>query len=152
MLVKYTDRSFPKKILLPTAGGEHALRAEFHARSFMEQGGTELEVCSVLPPNADQAAKDYSHKTINAAVTRFEKASVKGASTKIIIHNSIVDGIIEEGKNYDAVMNGATQHPFFRKFFFGNIPERIAKYKDISVILVKRYNPVRGAIERILED
>ena len=60
--------------------------------------------------------------------------------------------VIEAGKEYDAIVVGATRQPWYRKFLYGNIPEIIAKNSDRSVILVKRYNRVTGLLRRAVEE
>ncbi len=137
MLVKLVAGTRLEKWLLPTAGGQHAIRAEEYAASLARANGGSLTFCSVLSPNAGQSAIEGTEKILEKAVERVSQEKRIKAEGKIIKNDSINSGILAESKNYDAIMLGATEHRF-RKILFGSIPQIIAKESLKTVVLVER--------------
>ncbi len=137
MLVKLVAGTRLENWLLPTAGGQHAIRAEEYAASIARTNGGSLTFCSVLSPNVGESVIEGTEKILEKAVGRVAPENGIKVEKKIIRNDSINRGILDESKNYDAIMLGATEHRF-RKILFGSIPQTIAKESLKTVVLVKR--------------
>jgi len=151
MMVKLVGDQVPKSFLLPTAGGEHALRAEHYCASLVGQKEGSITVSSVVSPKASADARNKTKMLLQNACSRLEVAKVPNPQMALIESDQVVSGIVKASKDYDAVVVGATRQPWFKKFFFGNIPQQIAQETDKTVILVKRYNRVKGFLSRTVE-
>ncbi|MEM7036374.1 MAG: universal stress protein, partial [Bacteroidota bacterium] len=151
MMVKLTGKRLPKNILLPTAGGEHAGQAAMYTAALARDAGSSITVATLLPNEADDLALAKAEELLDAASKGLKDAEVQRVGKQIIRSDSVVNGIIEAGEAYDTIVVGASHQPWFRKFFFGNIPYQIAQNADRNVILVKKYNRVKGFISRALE-
>lgn len=151
MLVKLVGDKVPKKFFLPTAGGEHALQAEGYTASLARTEDSSMTVASIVLEGASDDVRKKTEALLEAANKRLAEENIPNGNTKIIDSDSIVAGIVEAGGPYDAIVVGATRQPWFRKFFFGNIPYQIAQGTDRTVILVKRYNRVKGFLSRTVE-
>ena len=150
MLVKLVGDSPLRRLLLPTAGGEHARHAEEYAASLIRLQGGSLTVCCVTPPDATEETVKEVKETLDGAVARITQMNVLEVDSKIIRHTSVSVGIIQEAKNYDAVVVGAAGHSIYPQILFGSIPENIAKRSDRPVIVVKHYHPVKALIGRVV--
>jgi amino acid transporter/nucleotide-binding universal stress UspA family protein len=137
MLVKVVAGSTLNNWLLPTAGGKHAMQAEQYAASIVRAKKGVMTFCSVLPPNSGEAISEATHTILNKAVERVAGTNGLEIKDKIIRNKSVTQGILEESKNHDAIMLGATEHRF-KKILFGSIPEVIAKESLKTVVLVKK--------------
>lgn len=137
MLVKLVAGSRLENWLLPTAGGKHAIRAEEYAASIVRSNEGSLTLCSVLSPKVSKPIVEGTEKILEAAVNRISLSNGITVDKKIIRNESINRGILEESKNYDAIMLGATEHRF-KEILFGSIPQTIAKESLKTVVLVKQ--------------
>jgi CIC family chloride channel protein len=137
MLVKVVAGRRLENWLMPTAGGKHAIQAEQYAASLIRANEGSMTFCSVVPPNASESTVAGTQKMLDKAIERVsDKNGLKVKST-IIKNNSVTQGILEESRNYDAIMLGATEHRF-KKILFGSIPEVIAKESLKTVVLIKK--------------
>ena len=150
MLVKLVGGSPLRKFLLPTAGGTHARCAEEYTASLIRFQGGSLTVCSVVPPDATEETIKEVNERLDGVVARVTQINGLKADSKMIRHTSVSVGIIQEAKNYDAVVVGAAGHSIYPQILFGSIPEIVAKRSDLPVILVKHYQPVKALIGRVV--
>jgi nucleotide-binding universal stress UspA family protein len=104
----------------------------------------------VTPPDATEETVKEVKETLDGAVARITQMNVLEVDSKIIRHTSVSVGIIQEAKNYDAVVVGAAGHSIYPQILFGSIPENIAKRSDRPVIVVKHYHPVKALIGRVV--
>lgn len=151
LLIKLVDDMPLRKLLLPTAGGEHARQAEIYAAAIARfQTGT-LTVCSVGRPDASEATGRELNHRLQQAMARLTPL-MKGleVQSKVILHTSVSRGILQEAKHHDALILGATGHSFYPQMLFGNLPELIAKHTDQPVLLVKHYQPVKALVGRVM--
>ncbi len=152
ILLKQVENIKLKKILLPTAGGEHARCAESYAASLVRLYGGSLTLCSVVSPDAGSDVLKMAEENLDKAVERGLKQHNLEVNRKLIVHSSVNVGIIKEAKNYDSVVVGAAGKSIYPKILFGSIPENIAKHCDKPVILVKHYHPVKALFGRVMEE
>lgn len=147
MLAKIRSSDPIKRILLPTAGGEHAKCAEQYAFSISQQNEGAITVCHVATENQDDS---ISKENLHKAVMRFKEDKNMEVASKLIVNKSIRKGIVEEAKNHDVVMVGAVGKSIYPQVMLGNIPEAIARTTDRSVIVVKHYHPVKALLGRVV--
>jgi nucleotide-binding universal stress UspA family protein len=138
-----------KRILLPTAGGEHAQCAEQYALAMLKDYHGTLTVCQVAFPGMDETR---SKETLKEAEERLATAKGVTIESKLIQSDSISMGIGKESENYDAVMVGAAGKSIYPQIMFGNIPEEIARNTNRTVIVVKHYHPVKALLGRVVGD
>lgn len=137
MLVKLVAGSRLENWLLPTAGGKHTVRAEEYAASLVREYGGSLTFCGVVKPNAKASFKQEITTAIENAEKRVSERNGLEIHGMIVEHESVTRGILDESRNYDAIMLGATEHRF-KQILFGSIPEVIAKESLKTVVLVKK--------------
>ncbi len=150
MLVKLMGTQAIKRILLPTAGGEHARAAEQYGASLMKKTQGKLTVCRVSSGSETMKDKEKSEATLQEALNRIASFNGLPATSRLIVNNDVTKGIIEAAKGYDAVMVGAAGQSIYPQILFGNIPEAIARDTDKTVIVVKHYHPVKALYGRVV--
>lgn len=151
MLIKLAGEGLPRHFMLPTAGGKHAQRAEAYTASLARAKEGSITVASVLAPGAPVDQKDRTQGLLQGVENRLREMDLAAVDTRIIKSESVEQGIVRAGSEYDAIVVGATRQPWFRKFFFGNLPYQIAKGSPKTVILVKHHDRVRGFLQRVVE-
>lgn len=151
MLVKIMGEGKFRRILMPTAGGEHAQCAEQYGAAIASSLQGALTICNVVPKVAAEAELASRKENLELALQRLKEnnAALK-IDSKLIKSDQVSAGIIQEAQNYDAVMVGAAGQSIYPQILFGNIPEEIAKETDKSVIVVKHYNPVKALYGRVV--
>ena len=149
MLVKLDGDPTFEKLLLPTAGGDHARCAENYAASLVSAGKGSLTVCNIVPPEAPQEEVDEARARLDNAVKRITESRDLDVDHLMIHHNSVSVGIIQKAADFDAVVIGGTNRTY-PEILFGSIPELVAKHSTKPVILVKHYQPIKALISRIM--
>ncbi|MFC2075543.1 amino acid permease [candidate division KSB1 bacterium] len=152
MLLKQTGECRFRKILLPSAGGEHARHAEKRAASLIRKHGGSLTLCSVLPAEAPEEEVEKVSNRLRKARERLAQTEGMDVQFKLIRHSSVSVAVIKEAADYDTVMIGASGKSIYPRILFGNIPEMVAKLSDQAVILVKHYHPVKELYGRVMEE
>ena len=150
MLVKFVGDAKLQKLLLPSAGGEHAQCAEQYAASLTAALGGELTLCNVLAASAGEAEIAKSKARLVEASQRLPTIDKLNINQKIIYDDSISEGIIKAASDYDAIMVGAAGKSVYPQILFGSIPESIARNIDKTVIVVKHYHPVKALLGRVV--
>jgi nucleotide-binding universal stress UspA family protein len=148
MLVKLMGEAKFQRILLPTAGGEHAQWAEQYSSTIVSQYGGNLTLCQVATSPTANGAPQLALDDAMARI-RLHKPGVS-VDSKLLSASSVSKGIVEESKSYDTVMLGAAGQSFNPKIMFGNIPEEVARETDKTVIVVKHYNRVKALYGRVM--
>ena len=138
-----------KRILIPTAGGPHAtLAAEFVAR-YREAYGYEVSCCYVVPPDANDYQREMAREWIRKT-TRITALEGK-AQVQLIEGKRIAEALVRAGKEYDLIVLGASKEGIFSSVLFGEIPEKVARYSQTPVMIVKRYEgPLKTLVKRIM--
>ena len=138
-----------KRILIPTAGGPHAtLAAEFVAR-YREAYGYEVSCCYVVPPDANEYQREMAREWIRKT-TRITALEGK-AQVQLIEGKRIAEALVRAGKEYDLIVLGASKEGIFSSVLFGEIPEKVARYSQTPVMIVKRYEgPLKTLVKRIM--
>ena len=153
MLAKLVGDETPKNLLLPTAGGDHAIRAEEFAGYLAKAQGGSLTLCTVLEPDASDEWRISETERLNAARDRvMESTELTEVSVEMIQHRDVSEGIVAAGQNHDAIVVGAAGQSFSRQVLFGSIPEEIARDSERTVIVVKRHRSVKALLGRVMSE
>lgn len=153
MLVKLTGDGLPKRLLLPTAGGGHARRAETYAADIAAAGSGQIALCSVVPMEAQDELIQSENARLNQARERMtELTGFESIETIIIRNRSVCDGIIAESKHHDGIVVGASAQSFSQKILFGSIPEDIARQSDKPVVVIKHPEKVKALFGRLMSE
>ncbi len=148
MLVKIMEDANFQRILLPTAGGEHAKWAEQYGATIADQSGGCLTVCQVTRPKASNGVHQRLLEEARARIKQIKPAI--SVTTQLLSNNSVSKGIVEAAADYDTVMLGAASKSFNPKVLFGNIPEEVARETDKTVIVIKHHNSVKALYGRVM--
>jgi nucleotide-binding universal stress UspA family protein len=153
MLVKLTGPELPKHLLLPTAGGTHARRAEQYAADIAKSQGGHLTLCSIVPPDAPEELLESETTRLDAAKQSIAEVTGLEAVDHVILRDrAISDAIVEEGKKHDAVVVGAAGQSFSNQILFGSIPEEVARESEKPVIVIKHYHRVKALLGRVMSE
>ena len=152
MLVKLKGQELPKRLLLPTAGGIHARRAEEYAADLAASANGSLTLCSVVPPEAQDELIESETARLGKVKARISESGFESVDISIIRKQSVSDGIVEESKNYDCVVVGAAGQSFSNQILFGSIPEEIARKSIKPVIVIKHYDKVKALFGRVMSE
>jgi uncharacterized hydrophobic protein (TIGR00271 family) len=130
------------RILVPTAGGPHAPIAARLAMVLSEAYDSEVTAVYVQLGRATHHQMEENKKRI--AETLNGLAFHRPPRQKVIVADSVVEGIVREAEDYDLVLLGASEQGLFDQFVFGSIPQQIAARVPKTAVIVRRY---RGATE-----
>lgn len=137
-----------RRFLLPTAGGEHAQRAEAYTASLARMLGGAITVCKVIAADAGDDIEAQARTTLDEASERLAK--VEDLSQRLLRSDQVVDAILSEAQAHDAIVIGAAGPASYRQLLMGTVPEDVARDADRTVIIVKRHNRVKAMIGRVL--
>ncbi|MGD2104210.1 MAG: TIGR00341 family protein [Anaerolineae bacterium] len=130
------------KILVPTAGGPHAPIA---ARLAMVLSGAfESDVTAVYVQLGRATHRQMEENKQRIARTLNGLHFPRPPEQKVIVADSVVEGIVREAEDYDLVLLGASEEGLFDQFVFGSIPQQIAARVPKTAVIVRRYG---GATE-----
>ncbi len=147
-VVRFRRRREPRRILVPTSGGENsslAIRLAIdQARSYAASSGT-MPVLSLLyvacPADARPDVQARGYELLRSLASAYDYPM----EVIVVVADDIVDGILREAAQHDLVVIGATAQRLFDQVLFGTIPERVGHLAPVTVMMVKRYRgPVRS--------
>jgi APA family basic amino acid/polyamine antiporter len=149
MLVKLVGEHWPlKRLLLPTAGGKHARRAEAYAADIAAAQDGSMMLCSVVSPAIRRPQLIAEDDRLQKTARRIHQ--LKDVKARVLFDESVAAGIIAEASDYDAIVVGATGQSFSMRFLFGTLPEHIARDADRPVIVIKHHDPVKALLGRVM--
>jgi amino acid transporter/nucleotide-binding universal stress UspA family protein len=153
-VVRFRKRQEPRRILVPTAGGENARLAislaidqvrQFAARTGDSPVVTLLYMC--VPGDCSPELQAQGYELLRNLASEYDYP----LQVKVTSAEDVVDGIVQESAEHDLVVIGATAERLFDQVLFGTIPERVALRAPVTVMMVKGYKgPVRSWIRRSL--
>jgi len=133
---KWNDRC---KILIPTAGGPHAVLSAELARDFAKNGEVTL-----MYVGRDEKSKSIAEKVFNETERPLKGLKV---NRKFVISDNPVNAIAREAKDYDLVMLGASNKPFLKNFLLGLFPEKIVRRTNKTVVMTRRFVTLKDVIK-----
>jgi uncharacterized hydrophobic protein (TIGR00271 family) len=125
------------RILVPTAGGPHALIAAQLAMLLSETYGAQVTVVYVQLGRATPEQMEENQQIIAQTLAGLEFS--RPPEQKVIIADSVVEGIVREAEGYDLVLLGASEEGLFDQLVFGSIPQQIAARVPKTAVIVRRY-------------
>jgi nucleotide-binding universal stress UspA family protein len=132
VVLTYTEGSpvSCKKILIPTSGYRHALRAARIAEALAKDHGSDITVMYV------GSRKDDADAVIEPLVSDLEANGVKGRP--LFKSGPIARTILDEARHgYDLMMIGATERPAYQEFLLGSTADRLIHDAPCAVLMVK---------------
>jgi len=119
------------KVLIPTAGGPHAVLAAELARDFAEKGVVTLMY----------VGRSEEDRALAEKVFRETRQPLKGIKVleKFMVSTNPVNAIAREAANHDLVMLGASNKPFLKNFLLGLFPEKVVKRTSKTVVMTRRW-------------
>lgn len=149
MVMKMNGKGKLGSCLLPTAGGPNARLGAEVISAVAADTGMVVTGGFIVPPEADEAQIEEGKKSIELTLKQLNP--VIRTSQKIIHSKSIPGGIAKASTEFDLVVIGAAKETFFSRILFGEIPEKVARFSPVSVMLVKKYEgPIKSLIKRIM--
>lgn len=116
------------RILIPTSGYQHSVKAAMLAEVLYRKHGSEVTVLYVGEDDAAAALKPVSDR-LHAAGMAPRSLHRKGP---------IIETILDEAdKGYDLMMIGATEKPPYQNFLLGSTADRLVKRSPCPVLMVK---------------
>ena len=142
LIVKGSQWSEVKRILLPTAGGPNAPVAAQLAAEFSRLYDAEVTGLYVQVGRATPARMEENRGIIEKTFSELEFS--RPPENKVIIAESVVGGVLREAEGHDLILIGASEEGLFDQFAFGSIPQQIVNQASKSAVMVKHY---KGATE-----
>jgi len=133
---------------LPTAGGEHAQLAADYTSSLARAHSGSLNLCKIVRTKDADTAKQLAEETLAEAMEQL--TNIESVHKQVLVSDHVVDCILEQGNQHDAIVLGAAGPASYRQLLLGNIPELVAQKSNKTVIIVKKHNPVKALFGRIL--
>ncbi|MBN1317871.1 MAG: amino acid permease [Anaerolineales bacterium] len=151
-VIRFRERELPERILVSTKGGPHAVLAlelaKSQARCFQlsHNKTATITIFSALSPGSSQARVE---RVRNRMEHLAQEAGIE-ARIKVEIHENKFDAIMQESLQHNLVMVNAPPEGLLGQRLFGSIPDRLARECPKTVIMVKRYLPVKSWLARWL--
>ncbi len=141
---------FPRRILVPVAGGPNArLSLELaitQADAIEEHTGDrpEVTVLNLIKQGSDEKSRNQRRNDL------IRELDIERWSLELLIlpADDIVKGILREGANYDQIVIGAPEEGVLEQVLFGSIPQHVAEKASATVIMVKHHHPVKYSLKR----
>lgn len=129
-------------ICLPTAGGVHIGFASRVADAIARENDASIQVMHVVAPGTEETgmAESYLEEMLD------EIGAGVDVDLKLIEHESVTDGILEQSAQHDLTIMGAAEEGMLSQALFGAIPERVGRDATSGVILAKRRLPLRERV------
>ncbi len=127
------------RVLIPTAGGPHAVLAAELARDFAENGEVTLMY----------VGRSEEDRSLAEKVFRETEQPLFGlkVSKKFVVSANPVNAIAREAANHDIVMLGASNRPFLKNFLLGLFPEKVVKRTSKTVVMTRRWVTFKDVIK-----
>lgn len=141
------DKPF-ERILLPTSGGPHAEFAAELLEPIVAETGAKVTACYVLGESASDDDEREARQWVERTLRHVDLGDVD-----IVIPRaaSVAGGIARLATEFDLVVIGAAKVGVFKHLLFGEIPERVGRYAQTSVMLVKRREgPAKTWVRRMM--
>ncbi|HET90404.1 MAG TPA: TIGR00341 family protein [Chloroflexi bacterium] len=136
-VVKGDGWSGAAKILVPAAGGPHAPIAAQLALTLSEAEGAKVTALYVQLGRATPEQMELNKQRLAQTFAGLEFSHP--LQQKVVVADSIVEGIIREAAGYDLVLLGASEEGMLDQFVFGSIPQQIAARVPKTAIIVRGY-------------
>ncbi|OQY23224.1 MAG: hypothetical protein B6I34_04880 [Anaerolineaceae bacterium 4572_32.1] len=148
-VVRYREFRPVRSILVPVAGGLNSRLAVRTAISMARQsqdGPTQVTVMHVVPTCCAETDRVRGEKYTRQAI---ENNPYQHLERLIVEGDDVVEAILETAQDYDLIVIGATEEPLLSNLLVGNLPTRIAREADVTVVMVKRRSgPIKSLLRQ----
>ena len=153
LLARLAGGETPRRFLLPTAGGEHAVRAENYAAQIAAARDGALTLCTVVAPDAPPERLHSEEERLRKSRERIlESSTLKNVDTVVLRDRSVYGAIVAEAEQHEAIVVGAAGQSFSNQVLFGSIPEDLARHSTRPVFVIKRHHVVRALVGRVMSE
>lgn len=142
-----------RRILVPAAGGPHAVAALELAEQVVRL--TQGEVTALyVEPEASDLATEVGENILRRVLKKARVDQSEFVSSRIELSSDVQQSITRVAENgYDLVLVGASQVGAIRRTLFGTIPSRLIDGKNATAIAVLRSaKPITARIHERFED
>lgn len=130
-----------KNILIPTAGGPHAILAAELAKDLAKYYNSRITLMYV-GRESDRKIAEKAFKELEDVLEGFN------VSRKFMVSLDAVDTIAKESEKYGFVLIGSTNQPFLKNFLLGIFPEKIVRKSTKTVIMTRKWIKLIEAVKR----
>ena len=137
------------RILLTASGSSHAHLAAEYAGVYADTEGFKVSCCYVTEPDACEEEREEGRQWIQKAI---RQTSLEGkADMHLLEGKRVAMTLVRAAQDYDLVILGASREGVFSNVLFGEIPEKVARYSQSPVMIVRCYEgPVKSLVKRIM--
>jgi uncharacterized hydrophobic protein (TIGR00271 family) len=125
------------RVLIPTAGGPHALAAVQIGLDLTAGSKTEVVALHLIRDPATAADRQQAQAMLDQTLAGVEEA--ERVSRRIARTGDIRQGILEAADRSDLLLLGASEEGVLDEITFGGLPEEVALATQKPVILVKHH-------------
>ena len=136
-------------ILLPTAGGPHAVLAAETAAAVSRATGATVHAVYVIPTDATAEERDLAQSLFESVTDAFDDGGT--VETTLLEGDDVVATLVEASADHDLTIIGATREGVLQRFLFGAIPEAVGERAPNTVIMTKRDLDVRSRLEQSVD-
>lgn len=146
----WPDKDFREKenlpILVPAAGGPNAPLAIDLALNFAPNS----QVSALYVLREAYADDEARTKERTRWLTNFTQQWQENDNFKLqfTTAETILDGLVNEARNHDITMIGASDRTIFNQLLFGAIPEQLAEQNSGATLIVRRREDELGSMVR----
>ncbi len=126
-----------KRILVPTAGGPRAPIAARLAALLSRVYQAEVTTSMVQLGRATPEQMQENRRRI--AHTLEDLDFHRPPQQKVVVAESVVEGVLQEAEGYDLVLLGASEEGLFDQFVFGSIPQQIATRVPRTAVIARHF-------------
>lgn len=123
-------------ILVPVAGGPHALKALELADELAQATGARVTALHILPAEATDAQEAEARRRLEEWIEPLKSSAV---SATIVRADNVVQAIVREAERSSLVMMGTSSESWLDRVLFGVVPEQVGSRSKTPLILVKAY-------------
>lgn len=151
-VVRLRRMQSPGRILVPVAGGPNARLAVAFAAAeadgIAEADGRRPEVVAlfVVPASASDEEIAARRESLSAGL----ELAAWEVDLQTVRAEDVVGAILGEAAGFDQIVIGASGEGWLEQSLFGSIPQRVAEEATVTVVMVKRHDPVRFGLRHWL--
>jgi len=141
-VLRERDLSEVHRVLIPASGGPHARLGLRLAAQIARKGDADLTVLRIARPS-EELNKEAEERACGHLANEVLGDCESWVQTKVVVHDTIVDGILEEAQrgDYDLLVIGASNEWSVKSLLVGAVPDAVADQAPCSVLMVRRYEP-----------
>jgi nucleotide-binding universal stress UspA family protein len=131
-----------KKILLPTDGSTHSLKAAEYAAEISKQFDSETHILNVITKSTIRISRKREEKssvqTLEETKDVFDRRNIKVIVRKLVRGNpaEIICKIAEE-EGFDLIVIGSRGLSGMKAFFLGGVSDKVSRHAICPVLIVR---------------